>query len=175
MIRIRRFEEKCVELYTRRRSADFCTSMTARRLSPSASFRCWEAGLVVATYREHGHALARGVPMSRLWPKCTAKFGLRLGRGGSMHLFSARAVLRRVRNCRRRTAGCRRLGPRRQDAWQEIVTACFFGDGAAAEGEFHETMNLAALWKLPVLFVCENNLYAMGTRSRSPNRKRTSI
>jgi pyruvate dehydrogenase E1 component alpha subunit len=90
--------------------------------------------------------------------------GCSRGRGGSMHLFDARhALLRRQRHRRRRVAAGGRLRPGRQAAGPARVTACFFGEGAMAEGAFHESMNLAALWRLPVLFCCENNLYAMGT------------
>ena len=121
---------------------------------------------VVATYREHGHALARGVAAGRRsWPRCSASArAARRGRGGSMHLFDAatrfyggNAIVGGGLPDRRRP----RAG--RLDAAARRVTACFFGEGAVAEGEFHESMNLAALWRLPVLFCCENNLYAMGT------------
>lgn len=167
MIRIRRFEEKCVELYQLEKIRGFlhldigeeaiCTGVIPT-LGPEDS--------VVATYREHGHALARGVSMSSIMAEMYGKFsGCALGRGGSMHLFSVRE---------RFFGGYAIVGGGLPVAagialadkmlGKKSVTACFFGDGAAAEGEFHETMNLAALWKLPVLFVCENNLYAMGTR-----------
>ncbi len=167
MIRIRRFEEKCVELYQAEKIRGFlhldigeeaiCTGVISV-LGPEDS--------VVATYREHGHALARGVSMSSIMAEMYGKFsGCALGRGGSMHLFSVRerffggyAI---VAGGLPVAAGLA-LADRMLD--KKNVTACFFGDGAVAEGEFHETMNFAALWKLPVLFVCENNLYAMGTR-----------
>jgi pyruvate dehydrogenase E1 component alpha subunit len=120
---------------------------------------------VVATYREHGHALARGMPMGPLMAELYGKAnGCSRGRGGSMHFYDA---------SRRFYGGYAivaeglpvAVGLALADALQHRprVTACFFGDGAVAEGEFHESLNLAALWKLPVLFLCENNLYAMGT------------
>jgi pyruvate dehydrogenase E1 component alpha subunit len=90
--------------------------------------------------------------------------GCSRGRGGSMHLFDvATPLLRRQRHRRRRPAAGR--GPRAggQAAGVRASPLCFFGEGAMAEGAFHESMNLAALWQLPVLFCCENNLYAMGT------------
>jgi pyruvate dehydrogenase E1 component alpha subunit len=120
---------------------------------------------VVATYREHGHALARGVDMKRVMAEMFGKAtGVSGGRGGSMHLFDAatrffggNAI---VAGHLPMAAGLA-LADRMQG--HDRVTACFFGDGAVAEGEFHETLNLAALWRLPVLFCCENNRYAMGT------------
>jgi pyruvate dehydrogenase E1 component alpha subunit len=121
---------------------------------------------IVSTYREHGHALARGVSaeavMAEMYGKAT---GCSHGRGGSMHLFDAAT---RFYGGNAIVGGGLPLavGLALADKMtgRNRVTACFFGDGAVAEGEFHETLNLAALWKLPVLFACENNLYAMGTR-----------
>jgi len=167
MTRVRRFEEKCAELYQAEKIRGFlhlavgeeaiCTAIMAA-LTPEDA--------VVATYREHGHALVRGVPARDIMAEMYGKAeGCSRGRGGSMHLFSAAhrfyggyAI---VGGGLPLAAGLA-LADRMQG--QKRVTVCFFGEGAAAEGEFHETMNLSALWKLPVLFVCENNLYAMGTR-----------
>ena len=120
---------------------------------------------LVATYREHGQALARGIPatavMAEMFGKAT---GCSHGRGGSMHLFHAQA---RFYGGNAIVAGGLPLGVGVALAdelrGERHVTACFFGDGALAEGAFHESLNLAALWRLPVLFLCENNLYAMGT------------
>ena len=120
---------------------------------------------VVSTYREHGHALARGLPMGPLMAEMYGRTnGCSRGRGGSMHLFDA---------SRRFYGGYAivgggipiAVGLALADRLRGLnrVTACFFGDGAVAEGEFHEALNLAALWRLPVLFLCENNRYAMGT------------
>jgi pyruvate dehydrogenase E1 component alpha subunit len=167
MIRIRRFEEKCAELYQSEKIRGFlhlaigeeavCAGVMPT-LGPDDS--------IVATYREHGHALARGVPMTAIMAEMYGKAsGCSLGRGGSMHLFSAKERFYggyAIVGGGLPLAGGLALADRMRGS--KIVTACFFGEGAAAEGEFHETMNLAALWTLPVLFVCENNLYAMGTR-----------
>jgi pyruvate dehydrogenase E1 component alpha subunit len=119
----------------------------------------------VATYREHGHALARGLPMTTTMAEMYGKReGCSRGRGGSMHLFDAahrfyggNAIVGGLLPLAIGLALANKMQGRPR------VTACFFGEGAAAEGEFHESLNLAALWQLPVLFVCENNLYAMGT------------
>ena len=120
---------------------------------------------LVATYREHGHALARGVSARAIMAEMYGKVeGCSRGRGGSMHLFDAAtrfyggyAIVGGGLPLAVGLALADRMQGRRR------VTACFFGEGAVAEGEFHESMNLAALWHLPVLFCCENNLYAMGT------------
>jgi pyruvate dehydrogenase E1 component alpha subunit len=167
MIRVRRFEEKCVELYQVEKIRGFlhvgigeeavCTGIISA-LKPEDA--------IVATYREHGHALVRGVSMNAVMAEMYGKrSGCSLGRGGSMHLFSAKE---RFYGGYAIVGGGLPLaaGLALADKMQgrSNVTACFFGEGAAAEGEFHESMNLSALWKLPVLFVCENNLYAMGTR-----------
>lgn len=167
MVRVRRFEEKCVELYQAEKIRGFlhvgvgeeaiCTGVIPALRSEDA---------IVATYREHGHALVRGVPMPAIMAEMYGKrSGCALGRGGSMHLFSAKE---RFYGGYAIVGGGLPLaaGLALADKMQgrKNVTACFFGEGAAAEGEFHETMNLSALWKLPLLWVCENNLYAMGTR-----------
>jgi len=121
---------------------------------------------IVATYREHGHALARGIRADALMAEMFGKQeGCSRGRGGSMHVFDAAT---RFYGGNAIVAGGLpvAVGLALADKYlaRQRVTACFFGDGAVAEGEFHESMNLAALWQLPVLFICENNLYAMGTR-----------
>jgi pyruvate dehydrogenase E1 component alpha subunit len=120
---------------------------------------------IVATYREHGHALVRGVPMTTVMAEMYGKQeGCSHGRGGSMHLFDA-ATNFHGGNAIVGGGLPLAVGLALADQMQgnDRVTTCFFGEGAVAEGEFHESMNLAALWALPVLFVCENNLYAMGT------------
>jgi pyruvate dehydrogenase E1 component alpha subunit len=166
MLRIRRFEERCVELYSHELIRGFlhlaigeeaCAVGVMDALSPDDA--------VVATYREHGHALARGISMRATMAELEGKVeGCSRGRGGSMHLFDAPT---RFYGGNAIVAGGLPLavGLALADHMQSRhrVTACFFGDGAVAEGEFHEAMNLAALWHLPVLFCCENNLYAMGT------------
>ena len=123
---------------------------------------------MVATYREHGHALLRGVPAGEIMAEMYGKQeGCSHGRGGSMHLFHAPT---RFYGGNAIVGGGlpMAVGLALADKMlgKSNVTVCLFGEGAAAEGEFHESLNLAALWKLPVLFVCENNLYAMGTALR---------
>jgi len=167
MLRIRRFEEKCAELYSGGKIRGFLhlyIGEEAVAVGAMQALRPEDA--VVATYREHGHALARGIPMDQLMAEMYGKQeGCSRGRGGSMHVFDARTHFYGgnaiVGGGLPLAAGLALADVMQQ---RRRVTACFFGDGAVAEGEFHEAMNLAALWKLPVLFLCENNLYAMGTR-----------
>ncbi|WP_208860764.1 pyruvate dehydrogenase (acetyl-transferring) E1 component subunit alpha [Streptomyces griseoflavus] len=166
MLRIRRFEERCVELYSASKIRGFVhlyIGEEAVAVGVNAALSPEDA--VVSTYREHGHALARGLPpeaiMAEMYGRTTGCSG---GRGGSMHLFD---VSRRFYGGSAIVAGGLppAAGLALADRLRGLprVTCCFFGDGAFAEGEFHETANLAALWDLPLLLVCENNLYAMGT------------
>jgi pyruvate dehydrogenase E1 component alpha subunit len=167
MIRVRVFEERCAELYGESKIRGFLHLYIGEEAVAAGVMSCLEPDdAVLATYREHGHALLRGVSaesiMSEMFGKATGCSG---GRGGSMHLFDAATrffggnaivgghlPLAVGLGLADRMLG--RIGP---------VTVCFFGEGAMAEGEFHEAMNLAALWNVPVLFCCENNRYAMGT------------
>jgi pyruvate dehydrogenase E1 component alpha subunit len=166
MLRIRRFEERCVELYSATKIRGFLHLYIGEEaVAVGVNQALTDNDAVVATYREHGHALARGVPAESIMAEMFGKVeGCSRGRGGSMHLFD---VARRfyggnaiVGGGLPIAVGVALADHLRGDA---NVTVCFFGEGAVAEGEFHECMNLAALWRLPVLFCCENNLYAMGT------------
>jgi pyruvate dehydrogenase E1 component subunit alpha len=166
MLRIRRFEERCVELYSAAKIRGFLHLYIGEEAVAVGVMQALSSDdNVVATYREHGHALARGVPARSIMAEMFGKVeGCSHGRGGSMHLFDAS---RRFYGGNAIVGGGLPIavGLALADAMQqrERVTACFFGEGAVAEGEFHETLNLAALWNLPVVFCCENNLYAMGT------------
>jgi len=166
MIRIRRFEDKCAELYTQEKIRGFLHLYDGEEAVAVGVILVLEKrDRIVATYREHGQALVRGVPMTTALAEMYGKQeGCSRGRGGSMHLFDrdtnfygGNAI---VGSGLPLSVGLALADHMRGS---DVVTACFFGDGAVAEGEFHESLNLAALWGLPVLFVCENNLYAMGT------------
>ncbi|MFI5373065.1 MAG: pyruvate dehydrogenase (acetyl-transferring) E1 component subunit alpha [Candidatus Rokuibacteriota bacterium] len=166
MLLIRRFEEKAAELYTVGKIRGFLHLYIGEEAVAVGAMQALtpEDG-VVATYREHGQALARGIPAGSLMAEMYGKAnGCSRGHGGSMHFFD---VTRRFYGGHAIVGGGLpvAVGLALADKLQSRarVTACFFGDGAVAEGEFHESLNLAALWKLPVLFICENNLYAMGT------------
>ncbi|NWG31056.1 MAG: pyruvate dehydrogenase (acetyl-transferring) E1 component subunit alpha, partial [Rhodocyclaceae bacterium] len=161
-----RMEEKCAEAYGEGKIRGFLhlyIGEEAVAVGALAALRP-EAN-VVATYREHGHALVRGLSMNAIMAEMYGKQeGCCRGRGGSMHLFDAATRLyggNAIVGGGLPLATGLALAAKMQR--EERVTACFFGDGAVAEGAFHEAMNLAALWKLPVLFCCENNLYGMGT------------
>jgi pyruvate dehydrogenase E1 component alpha subunit len=166
MVLIRRFEEKSAELYTRGKIRGFLHLYIGEEAVAVGAMQALTADdAIVATYREHGQALARGIPAGALMAEMYGKAnGCSRGRGGSMHFFD---LSRRFYGGHAIVGGGLpvAVGLALADTLQgrARVTACFFGDGAVAEGEFHESLNLAALWKLPVLFLCENNLYAMGT------------
>lgn len=165
MLRIRRFEAKCAELYQAQKIRGFLHLYDGEEAVAVGVMQALEErDAVVATYRDHGHALARGLPMGGLMAEMFGKVGgCSRGRGGSMHFFDRE---RRFFGGNAIVGGGLPLAIGIAMADKEMragaVTACFFGEGAAGEGEFHESMNLAELWDLPVLFVCENNLYAMG-------------
>jgi pyruvate dehydrogenase E1 component alpha subunit len=166
MLRIRRFEEACAQLYGEGKIRGFLHLYIGEEAVAVGALPALRADdAVVATYREHGHALVRGIPaktiMAEMFGKST---GCCRGRGGSMHLFDAATRFfggNAIVGGGLPLAVGLALADRMQG--RQRVTACFFGEGAVAEGAFHESMNLAALWQLPVLFCCENNLYAMGT------------
>jgi pyruvate dehydrogenase E1 component alpha subunit len=166
MLRIRRFEEKYVKLYSAAKIRGFLHLYIGEEAVAVGAMQALEPDdTIVATYREHGHALVRGLSAASIMAEMYGKLeGCSHGRGGSMHLFDAAT---RFYGGNAIVGGGLPLavGLALADKMQRRprVTACFFGEGAVAEGEFHESMNLAALWRLPVLFCCENNLYAMGT------------
>lgn len=165
MQRIRRFEARCVALYQAQQIRGFLHLYDGQEAVAVGVSSALDAGdAVLATYREHGHALAKGVPMDALMAEMLGKEqGCCRGRGGSMHLFDQS---RRFYGGNAIVGGGLPLAVGIAMADKALrpgaVTACFFGEGAVAEGAFHESLNLAALWQLPLLFVCENNLYAMG-------------
>jgi pyruvate dehydrogenase E1 component alpha subunit len=166
MLLVRRFEEKCAELYTKEKIRGFLHLYIGEEAVAAGSVSVLAAAdSVVATYREHGQALVRGVSAASVMAEMYGKQeGCARGRGGSMHLFDADT---RFFGGNAIVAGgipiAVGLALAAQMRGEDRLAACYFGDGAVAEGEFHESMNLAALWGLPVLFCCENNLYAMGT------------
>lgn len=166
MLRIRRMEERAAELYGQQKIRGFLHLYIGEEAVATGALRALSPDdNVVATYREHGHALLRGISMQAIMAEMFGKQdGCSRGRGGSMHLFDrasrfygGQAIVGGGLPLAAGLALADKLSGR------SALTACFFGEGAVAEGAFHEAMNLAALWRLPVLFCCENNLYAMGT------------
>lgn len=167
MILIRRFEEKAAELYSMGKIHGFLHLYIGEEAIAVGTMNALtEQDNIVATYREHGHALARGISPSSIMLEMFGKQeGCSKGRGGSMHLFD---VAKKFYGGNAIVAGGIplsvgfALASKMQN--QNTVTACYIGDGSIAEGVFHESANLASLWQLPVLFLCENNFYAMGTK-----------
>jgi pyruvate dehydrogenase E1 component alpha subunit len=174
MLRIRQFEARCVEQYGAGKIRGFMHLYDGEEaVAVGVMQLLGPADAVVSTYREHGHAIARGIALGPLMAEMHGKrTGCSGGRGGSMHVFDAAT---RFYGGNAIVGGglplAVGLALAEKMRGTTAVAACFFGEGAVAEGEFHESLNLAALWKLPVLFLCENNLYAMGTAlSRSESQ-----
>jgi pyruvate dehydrogenase E1 component alpha subunit len=166
MLRIRRFEEKSAELYSAGKIRGFLHLYIGEEAVATGAMQALRPeDAIFATYREHGHALARGIPAQVIMAEMYGKVqGCSRGRGGSMHLFDASKKFyggNAIVGGEFPIATGYALAQKMQQ--HTGLAACFFGEGAIAEGEFHESMNLASLWKLPVLFLCENNYYAMGT------------
>jgi pyruvate dehydrogenase E1 component alpha subunit len=166
MVLIRQFEEKTAEMYARGKITGFCHLYAGEEaVAVGAIYALYDKDYVLSTYREHGHCLAKGadpkVVMAELFGKIT---GISKGRGGSMHLFDP--DLRFMGGYAIVGGGlpiATGLGLSVQYNEGPEVVCCFFGDGALPQGAFHESLNMASLWKLPVVFVCENNFYGMGT------------
>ncbi|TRZ54921.1 MAG: pyruvate dehydrogenase (acetyl-transferring) E1 component subunit alpha [Rhodocyclaceae bacterium] len=206
MLRIRRFEERAAELYGAGKIRGFLHLYIGEEaVAVGALHALTPDDAVVATYREHGHALVRGMAMNAIMAEMFGKQeGCSRGRGGSMPLFDAatrfyggNAIAGGGLPLAVGLALADRMSPTGPRPYpkgtsfgafpsgqgiscggqtRQRVTACFFGDGAVAEGAFHESLNLAALWQLPVLFCCENNLYAMGTSlARSESQTDLSV
>src|SRR3990167_409837 len=166
MLRIRRMEERAAELYGQQKIRGFLHLYIGEEAVAAGALRALSADdNVVATYREHGHALLHGLKMDAIMAEMFGRRdGCSRGRGGSMHLFArarhffgGQAIVGGGLPLATGLALADKLLKR------PALTACFFGEGAVAEGSFHEAMNLAALWRLPVLFCCGNHLYSMGT------------
>ncbi|HZQ35556.1 MAG TPA: pyruvate dehydrogenase (acetyl-transferring) E1 component subunit alpha [Dehalococcoidia bacterium] len=163
---IRRFEERAAEQYTRRRIGGFLHLYVGEEAVATGTInRLRPDDYIVTHYRDHGHAIARGMDpnavMAELFGRST---GVSRGKGGSMHLYDAsRHFLGGYAIVAGHLPIACGLGMACQAEGDGRVCLCIFGDGAVNEGEFHEALNLASLWKLPVIFLCENNLYGMGT------------
>ncbi|MBI4311765.1 MAG: pyruvate dehydrogenase (acetyl-transferring) E1 component subunit alpha [Chloroflexi bacterium] len=165
MLLIREFEERAGEQYMLGKVRGFLHLYIGEEaIAVGALASLKPQDYVVTHYRDHGHALAKGVParlvMAELFGKAT---GTTKGKGGSMHIFD---------KSRNFAGGYAIVGGQMPIATglalassylhEDRITVCFLGDGAIQEGEFHEAMNMAALWKLPIIFFCENNMYGMG-------------
>src|SRR5204863_1936337 len=163
---IRRFEEKAAEMYAMGKIGGFLHLYIGQEaVAVGATAACRPDDYAVSSYREHGHCLAKGSDPRRVMAELFGRRdGLSKGKGGSMHLFDKGTNFlggHAIVGAHLPIAVGVGFAIKYQGGDQVIV--CYFGDGAVPEGEFHEAMNLAALWKLPVIFLCENNRYAMGT------------
>jgi len=169
MMQIRRFEEKAAEMYAKRKIHGFLHLYIGQEAVATGAIKALRPDdYIVTHYREHGHALARGLDpnavMAELYGKETGVTG---GRGGSMHLFDvSKSFLGGYAIVGGHMPLACGLALAEQYKGTERIAVNFLGDGAVNEGEFHEALNLAAVWKLPVLFIVENNLYGMGTAMR---------
>ena len=166
MLLIRRFEEESERLYRRGMIRGFLhTYIGEEAIAVGAVPLLRTDDYVISHYRDHGHALARGMdPKTAMAELCGKSTGSSGGKGGSMHLFDAEKHFmggHAIVGGQLPLAVGMALGIKQKGL--DSVVMCFFGDGAVNEGEFHEAMNLASLWKLPVVFMLENNLYGMGT------------
>ena len=166
MLLIRRFEEKAAEMYALGKIGGFLHLYIGQEaVAVGAISTLRPDDYVIAGYREHGHALAKGADPRRVMAELFGRRdGVSKGKGGSMHMFDkainflgGHAI---VGGYLPIAAG---VGFAIRYEERDRVILCFFGDGSVPQGEFHESLNLASLWKLPVVFICENNRYAMGT------------
>src|ERR1700675_1735661 len=166
MMLIRRFEEKAAEAYALGKIGGFLhLSIGEEAVAAGATSVLRPDDYAISTYREHGHCLAKGSDPRRVMAELFGRRdGLSKGKGGSMHLFDrSRNFLGGHAIVGAHLPLATGVGFAIKYQGGDQVVVCYFGDGAVPEGEFHESLNLAALWKLPVIYLCENNRYAMGT------------
>ena len=166
MILIRRFEEKAAEMYALGKIGGFLHLYIGQEaVAVGAISATRPDDYAISSYREHGHCLAKGSDPKHVMAELFGRRdGLSKGKGGSMHLFDKSVNFlggHAIVGAHLPLAAGAAFAAKYEGGDQVVL--CFFGDGAVPEGEFHETLNLAALWKLPVIFICENNRYAMGT------------
>ena len=169
MMLIRRFETKAAEMYSKQKIAGFLHLYNGQEaIAVGAISALNNDDHLLTHYRDHGHALARGLEPERIMAELFGKAtGVSSGKGGSMHLFDTKkffmggyAIV-----CGHLPLACG-IALANQRLKNNRIVLCIFGDGAVNEGEFHEALNLAVVWKLPIIFMCENNFYGMGTDIR---------
>src|SRR5713226_6218881 len=146
MVRIRRFDEKTVELFNAGHVKGTAHSYVGQEaVAAGACAHLTDADSVISNHRGHGHCIAKGAKLDLMMAELMGReSGYCRGLGGSVHIAARAALANKLRKSDR-------------------VVISFFGDGGANQGVVHETMNLAAVWKLPFIFVCENNKYALST------------
>src|SRR6266478_7505010 len=166
MVLIRRFEEKCAESYSLGKIGGFCHLYIGQEaVGVGAISALRDDDYVITSYREHGQAIAKGISAEAVMAELYGKAGgCSQGKGGSMHLFDKSVNFLGGHGI---VGGQIPLGTgiafasKYQDT--DRVTLCFFGEAAVNQGAFHESLNMAQLWKLPCIYICENNQYGMGT------------
>ena len=167
MLLVRRFEEKAAQMYGLRKIGGFCHLYIGQEAVAVGAISALdlERDYVVAAYRDHGHALACGIsPGSVMAELFGRRTGCAKGKGGSMHLFDAgRHMLGGNGIVGAHIPVATGVGLSIRNREEDGVVLCFFGDGAIHQGSFHESLNLAKIWNLPVIYICENNQYGMGT------------
>lgn len=165
MVFIRRFEEKCGEMYTKGKIRGFLHLYTGQEACAVGAINALaERDKIYTHYRDHGHAIARGMDPKRVMAELFGRVdGVSGGRGGSMHLFDVEkgfmggyAIVAAHMPLAVGTAFAAKY------KGEDSIAMCIFGDGSVAEGEFHEALNMSVLWETPVVYFCENNLYGMG-------------
>ena len=166
MLRIRRLEERCAQAYGQGKIGGFCHLYIGQEAVAAGALAATRPDdYVITTYRDHGMALVRGIPAEAIFGELFGRVtGCSRGRGGSMHLFSRELSFLGGHGI---VGAHIPLGTGAAFAakyrGEDRVTLCFFGEGAVNNGAFHEALNLASLWSLPIVYVCENNRYGMGT------------
>jgi pyruvate dehydrogenase E1 component alpha subunit len=166
MLLIRRFEEKSAQMYGQNKIRGFCHLYTGQEAVVAGMVSAKKDGdKTITAYRDHGHALAMGIPANAVMAELFGRVdGCSKGKGGSMHMFSKEHNFYGGHGI---VGGQIPLGAgialADQYKGNDHVTYCYMGDGAVRQGALHETFNMAMVWKLPVVFICENNNYAMGT------------
>lgn len=166
MVLSREFEEACAEQYAKGHITGFLHLYSGQEaVAVGATAALHRDDYILSAYREHAQALVRGADARRVMAELFGKAtGLCKGKGGSMHLFSTELNFMGgyaiVGGQMPIACGLAFSSKYRQE---DRITACFFGDGAVNQGTFHESLNWAKLWELPVLFICENNFYGIGT------------
>jgi pyruvate dehydrogenase E1 component alpha subunit len=166
MLLLRRFEEKAGQLYGMQKIRGFCHLYIGQEAIAAGCMTATTADdIFITAYRDHALGIAKGIPpeecMAELFGKAT---GCSKGKGGSMHFFGVKHKFfggHGIVGAQIGTGAGLAFAEKYKDTNNVVI--CFFGDGAARQGILHETFNLAMLWKLPVVFICENNNYAMGT------------
>jgi len=170
MVLIRRFEERSAQMYGLRKIGGFCHLYIGQEAVAVGSIATLDLAkdYVVTAYRDHGHALACGITANEVMAELYGKeTGCSRGRGGSMHLFDAEKHMYGGNGIVGSqipvaTGVALKIRYKKEDG----VVLCFFGDGAIHQGAFHESLNLAKIWELPIIYICENNQYGMGTDFR---------